>query len=91
MSVSNILALANVGALFAVVIYYLYTQNKAKSSAPTSIKEPTLGDLRPEHLDAKLGEVKQAVSDSSRATVEAMRDLTKAINELTMTLLRSGK
>lgn len=88
--IKDVLALANVGALFAVVIYYLYTQQKRKSDQPQR-NEPTSGELKPEVWHKRFDCIEAKIDQQSQAHIEAMRDLTKAINDLTMTLLRQGK
>lgn len=51
-------------------------------------QEPTSGELKPEVWHQRFDDIEKELEESKVEHVTAIRDLTKAINELTMTLLR---
>lgn len=92
-TVKDILALANVGALFCVVILYLWQQGRKKHI--------TSGELSPEHWEKKFTDTLIALEkqtdryiellkEQNKQQTDAMKDLTQSINALIRTLLGRG-
>lgn len=55
---------------------------------PEAKRELTSGEVNPEVWHDRFDEIEQKIESAKMEHISAIRDLTKAINDLTMTLLR---
>ena len=59
-----------------------------KESKSTFVKEPASGELKPEVWHKRFDDIERNIDKSREEQVDAMRDLTRAINDLTTTIIR---
>lgn len=85
-SIFAVLALVIIGVWAAKQLGIV--KKNGNGNGDSKPRQPTVGDMSLESLSRQFENIGEHIDDAKDEIVQSIRDLTKAINELTMTLLR---
>lgn len=76
------------GFLVGIGVYAAKQLGLVKQPGDNGKREPSSGELKPEVWHRRFDDLEKCIDEAKEEHMIALRDLTKAVNELTMTLLR---